>query len=597
MSPLHALAARGLLAASMTLVPTLALAQTVTATWDFSPASEAVVSYEACVSTSSLACDDVRWSMQSAQNWFSFTPTRGVLHLVTVRAVSSDGAGPYAPEIPISTPRLSPIADRLGAVGAATTFDPHVTDPDGSGVSFTAVHLPPGISIDGRSGRLSGTPTTTGTYRPTITVADAIGSDAQSFAWAITAGGTSGGGSAMTYIDLSFSGTQALGSAIVLSATGQGASTPMYRFWAQPWGGTWQIVQDWSASSTFSWRPTVAGGYNLTADGRGQASGNADVTTSRTIEIVASGGDTSPMSSVSLSFSPTTPQAIGTAVTLVARGQGGSGSGMYRFWVQPWGGQWQIVQDWSPTSTYTWRPSAAGGYNLTVYGRTGTTGGGVSDSRTFEATASSSGGTRGGTSPMTSVALSFTPTTPQATGTAVVLSAHAQGGTGTAIYRFWIQPWGGAWQIVQDWSASATVTWRPGFAGGYNLTVYGQNGTGGEGVSDSRTFEAIGSGTSGGGTRSPMTSVALSFTPTTPQAVGTAITLSARGEGGSGTPTYCFWIQPWGGAWQIVQDFSPSATVTWTPPYPGGYNLTVYGRTGTTGEGEASDSRTFEARH
>ena len=438
-----------------------------------------------------LELDDVRWSVPPSQNWFTFTPTEGVLHLVTVRAANTHGTGPYAAEISVSVPRLSPVADRTDPTGAAVAQNMVVADPDGSGVSFTAAQLPPGVSIDSVTGRLSGTPTTAGTYRPTVTVADALGSDTQSFAWTITT--TGGSGSPMTRIDLTFSRAtpQVLGVTVVLSAIGQGGSTPMYRFWAQPWGGAWQVVQDWSASSTYSWRPTGAGGYNLTADGRGRTSGAADVTTSSSFEMVASGGGgTSPMTSVALSYTPSTPRPVGTAVVLTAVGSGGSGTPSYRFWVQPWGGAWQMVQDWSQTATYTWRPSVAGGYNLTVYGRTGSTGNGVSDSKTFEVTASGGGGTAGG-SPMTGVALSFTPSTPRPVGTAVVLTAAGSGGSGTPTYRFWVQPWGGAWQIVQDWSTSATVTWRPSAAGGYNLTVYGRTGSTGNGdVSASRTFEA-----------------------------------------------------------------------------------------------------------
>jgi hypothetical protein len=488
-----------ILAGLLLCIPVSSFAQSMTATWDPSPASDAVTAYETCVGTRSLACDTVRWTVDRLQQSFTFTPVRGVLHLVTVRAVSQAGAGPYAQEIAVSTPRLNAIADRSDPSGSAVAAALAISDPDGSGVTFSATNLPPGLTIDAGTGRLSGTPTTTGTYRPTVTVADAFGSDVQSFGWTITAPGSSGAGSAMSAISFSFSpaARQAVGAPVVVSASGQGGSTPTYRFWVQPWGGSWQIGQDWSAASSWTWRPLTVGGYNVTVDGRGRSTGEADVTSSATFEVVAAAatggggtGSTQPMTSVALSFTPTTPQAVGTAVTLTAQGQGGSGTPTYRFWVQRWGGSWAIVQDWSTANTHPWRPPTAGGYNLTVYGRNGTVGDGVSTSRTFEATASSGGGTTG-TSPMTSVALSFTPTTPQPVGTSVTMSAQGQGGSGTAMYLFLVQPWGGAWQTVQDWSTSPTLTWRPWAAGGYNLTVYGRRGTTGNGdTSDSRTFEA-----------------------------------------------------------------------------------------------------------
>ncbi|MEP7116614.1 MAG: putative Ig domain-containing protein [Acidobacteriota bacterium] len=473
---------------------------------------DAVQSYEVCIGTRSMACDTVRWTVGPAQNWLPFTLTPGVLHLFTVRAISAEGPGPFAAELRVSMPRLAAIPDRSDATGTAVAVDVAATDPDGSGVTFTATNLPAGMSIDGRSGRLSGTPSTSGLYRPSITVSDALASDTQSFAWTITTVSGNGGG------------------------------------------------------------------------------GSSGIT---------------PMTSVAVGFSSSTPQAVGTAVAITARGQGGNGTPMYRFWVQPWGGAWQVVQDWSAASTYTWRLPAAGGYNVTVYGRNGTAGNGdVSASRTFEAVGSGSGGGTGGggtggaITAMTSVALSFAPTTPQPAGTAVTISARGQGGSGAPMYRFLVQPWGGAWQVVQEWSTSASVSWRPAVSGGYNLTVYARNGTIGTGdVTNSRTFEAsAGTGSGGGAPRSPMTSIALTYTPTTPQPVGTNVTLTAQGRGGTGTPTYRFWVQPWGGAWQIVQDWSTSSTLTWRPAAIGGYNLTVYGRTGATGDGDVSDSKTFEAK-
>ena len=154
--------------------------------------------------------------------------------------------------------------------------------------------------------------------------------------------------------------------------------------------------------------------------------------------------------------------------------------------------------------------------------------------------------------------------------------------------------------MVQQWSTSSSVVWQPNVAGGYNLTVYGRNGTVSAGdVSDSRTFEATTSGTGGGGGgggTSPMTSVTLTYTPTTPQPVGTSVTMTAQGSGGSGTQMYRFWVQRWGGDWQIVQDWSTSPTTSWRPSEDGGYSFTVYGRNGATGDGDISASTTFEAR-
>src|SRR5439155_22209474 len=49
-----------------------------------------------------------------------------------------------------------------------------------------------------------------------------------------------------------------------------------------------------------------------------------------------------------------------------------------------------------------------------------------------------------------------------------------------------------------------------------------------------------------------------------PQDVGTTITFSAAATGGTAPYQYKWWL--WNGsAWNVVQDWSPSATFVWTP--------------------------------
>jgi hypothetical protein len=63
---------------------------------------------------------------------------------------------------------------------------------------------------------------------------------------------------------------QAHGTTIVLTGSATCLGTPQYRFWVRATGGTWAIVQDYSASSTFSWSTTTkaAGTYYLEVDVR-----------------------------------------------------------------------------------------------------------------------------------------------------------------------------------------------------------------------------------------------------------------------------------------------------------------------------------------
>ena len=60
----------------------------------------------------------------------------------------------------------------------------------------------------------------------------------------------------------------------------------------------------------------------------------------------------------------------------------------------------------------------------------------------------------------------------------------------------------------------------------------------------------------------PCTAATMSASPPSPQSLGTAVTWSATASG-CATAEYKWWELPAGGAWQIVQDWSPNATFAW----------------------------------
>lgn len=291
----------------------------------------------------------------------------------------------------------------------------------------------------------------------------------------ITSGG--GGGGPMTDVTLTTNepAPQPTGSLITLSASGAGGTAPYsYRFWIQPWAtAQWEIVRDWSTTSTFTWVPTVAGGYNLAVDARSSGGTVAEVQSGRTYQITAGGGGSGhTMTGVSVATNVPSPQALGTGVILTASGSGGTEPYAYRFWVQPWAsGVWQIVQDWSPTARHAWIPTVAGGYNLTVEARSA----GASDPDVHTTITFSVTGDRSAVDVMTAVTLTQSPSGPQGPGTLVTWAAAGSGGAEPYSYRFWVQPWGGTWQIVRDWSESSVWEWQPTVVGGYNVAVEGRS--------------------------------------------------------------------------------------------------------------------------
>lgn len=202
-----------------------------------------------------------------------------------------------------------------------------------------------------------------------------------------------------------------------------------------------------------------------------------------------------PLTSLTLDATPASPQRAGTPVKLRATTSGGTTSIVYRFWVQPWGGDWLLLRDWAPGPTADWTPERGPGYSLWVQAREST----ALDVQlqtgiNFEVL----GGTGSG-GPMTSVALSTDVTSPQPAGTTIKLTAIGTGGTTPYSFRFWLQPWGGEWQLLRDWAPAATYSWTPTTAGGYSIWVQGRSAASTDVEAQSGINFEITTGSGGGG--------------------------------------------------------------------------------------------------
>jgi uncharacterized membrane protein len=166
--------------------PVLSYGQTVTAMWDPNPASQLVQTYDVCVGTTSMSCNFTNASVTAPSTSYTFLPNAGVLYRVAVRAVSAAGAGAYSPEVLVSVPALSALANRTSTVNTAISpVTISATDPDGSPLSYTHTGLPFGLTLNQSTGVISGTPTSTGTYNVTIFVTDGLATAAAAFVWTI----------------------------------------------------------------------------------------------------------------------------------------------------------------------------------------------------------------------------------------------------------------------------------------------------------------------------------------------------------------------------------------------------------------------------
>jgi spore germination protein YaaH len=345
---------------------------------------------------------------------------------------------------------------------------------------------------------------------------------------------------------------------VTFTGTALCAGTGTFRFWMQPPGGVFSMIQDFSTTNTVTWDTTgkALGTYTFQVDAKNQGA------------TPAAGFDTQSRLAfrLALCVTPTitsdvaSPRMPGTAVTFTST-VACQGTPEYRYWVQPPGGAWTIAQDYSPAATFKWDTShlAYGDYNIGIHVRTtGTT-------VPYESVQSVLYSLRS----CISTALTTDKASPQPTGTQVVLSGAATC-DGANQYRFMIQSpastWSvGSWSVVQDFASTATFTWVGSGAGGtYNLEVDAKSALApASSMVSARLAYTLAS----------CSAVTLASSPATPQQPGPTVTLTGTASC-TGTPQYRFWIHKPDGSVSVVQDYGPTNTYAWNTT---GLALGVYG--------------------
>lgn len=351
---------------------------------------------------------------------------------------------------------------------------------------------------------------------------------------------------------------QAPGTTVTLSGTASGCTNPTYEFWIQPPGGSWTVLQAYSATSSAQWntagQPTGTYLFDVWARQAGStASWEAHISPNPTYTLQTG----APCTSVTMSASPASPQTAGVSVTLT-----GSASGCpnptYEFWIQPPGGSWSVLQGFSANATAAWNTAglAAGTYLFDVWARQS------GSSASWEAHISPNP-TYTLQAPVVCTSVAWnppSPASPQAPGAQVTLSGTTAG-CPNPIYQFWVEPPGGSWTILQAYSSSSSVVWNTTglVTGQYLFDVWakqsGSSASWEAHVSPNPTYTLQ--------TGAPCTAVTWNTpNPASPQPPGTSITLSGVASG-CPSPTYEFWIQPPGGSWSILQAYSAASSVVW----------------------------------
>jgi hypothetical protein len=370
-----------------------------------------------------------------------------------------------------------------------------------------------------------------------------------------------------------------VGSPITFKANAVGGPAPLqYRFYRYNYGtNVWTLGRDYSSSDSYTWTPTAAdeGTYNIQVWVR-RAGSTATYDAYRSSDAFSIRNASPAISSVNANTS--FPAGVGTPITWKVAASGGAGPLHYRFYrLSRATGLWTLVQDYGPSDSYTWTPTASdqGTYALQAWvRRSGAT-------VNYEAVLGTFDFQIGNAVPVI-VSLSSDQGPPVVGGAPVTWTADASGGPGPLQYAFSLYSVErDSWSLVKPYSNSKTFTWRPGpwDAGSYVLQVgvRRSGSTAADAVTATGTFSV---------TNNTVPSIVSVVRTPGLFRVGAPIVWTAKAAGGAPGLEYSFArYNPATQQWTVVQAYSWDPSYAWTPMpgEEGTYSLQVYvRRAGTT---------------
>jgi hypothetical protein len=167
-----------------------------------------------------------------------------------------------------------------------------------------------------------------------------------------------------------------VGTPVAVTASATGCTSANYQFWLLPPGGTWSVVQGYSANATYNWNTTgkAPGVYRFSVWARDASSPGTAGTGPNTYDVFSAFNYTLsavPCTSASASAAPPTSASRGTQVSVPGSGIG-CPNPQYEFWLLAPGATWTLAQGWSSNATFVWSTSAgqsAGTYRFSVWTR------------------------------------------------------------------------------------------------------------------------------------------------------------------------------------------------------------------------------------
>jgi hypothetical protein len=158
---------------------------------------------------------------------------------------------------------------------------------------------------------------------------------------------------------------QNVGATIGWTATAIGGASPYTYQWWLTKAGTQTALTNWSSSSTYSWKPTIADStYSVTACAR-----SAWNTTNNPEGCVAVPFAVVQPPTVTLTTNLAAPQNVGTTIRFTATAAGGTAPYQYQWWVSD-GSSTVPKTGWGTMNPFVWTPNTADrDYVITVWVR------------------------------------------------------------------------------------------------------------------------------------------------------------------------------------------------------------------------------------
>jgi hypothetical protein len=260
---------------------------------------------------------------------------------------------------------------------------------------------------------------------------------------------------------------QVAGTMVTLDAGATGCANPRYAFYELAPGGSWTLMQDFSATATYSFDTSSSGNYSFQVWVRDASSTGAYDAYSQIAYTITAGSPA--CTNATLTPSVQSPQAVNSGVTFSASAST-CGNPQFAFYELAPGGSWTLMQPYSSNSHFTFDTTgSAGTYNFQVWVRDG------SSVATYDTYATQSFTLFSGSpsQPCANATLTM-PVTTGLNGTSLTLTATSTTCTNPRYAFFELAP-GGSWQLAQDFSSTATFNFTDptnGPAGDYQFQVW-----------------------------------------------------------------------------------------------------------------------------